>query len=163
MTVLRIGGILSDLFGVNGRRVLDDGLVAEHSPRCILAGLTSHVRARLAPLAKALAATLDPLALFALQIQLQAVARADAGLATLEIRIQAALADYQRPLWLLQTIPGIDRGSACTILVEIGPCWRARGSDQYVQLDILITSRGSLTVLTWVPFARRATWGRGPA
>ena len=63
---LRIGGILSDLFGVNGRRVLDDGLVAEHSPRCILAGLTSHVRARLAPLAKALAATLDPLALFAL-------------------------------------------------------------------------------------------------
>ena len=39
---LRIGGILSDLFGVNGRRVLD-GLVAEHSPRRILAGLTSHV------------------------------------------------------------------------------------------------------------------------
>ena len=65
---LRIGGVLSDLFGVNGRRVLD-GLVAEHSPRRILAGLTSHVRAKLAPLAKALAATLDPLALFALQIQ----------------------------------------------------------------------------------------------
>ena len=31
------------------------------------------------------------------------------------------MADYQRPLRLLQTIPGIDLGSACTILVEIGP------------------------------------------
>ena len=58
----RLGGVLSDIFGVNGRRVLD-GLVAEHSPQCILAGLTGHVRTKLAPLARALAATLDPLAL----------------------------------------------------------------------------------------------------
>lgn len=39
---------------------------------------------QLAPLAKALAVTLDPLALFALQIQLEAVDRADAALATLD-------------------------------------------------------------------------------
>ena len=32
---LRLGGVLSDIFGVNGRRVLD-GLVAERTPRCIL-------------------------------------------------------------------------------------------------------------------------------
>ena len=117
---LRLGGVLSDIFGVNGRRVLN-GLVAERSPRCILAGLTSHVRAKLAPLSKALAATLDPLALFALQMQVEAVDRADAALAALDTRIQTALADYQRPLRLLQTIPGIDLGSASTILVEIGP------------------------------------------
>ncbi len=117
---LRLGGILSDIFGVNGRRVLD-GLVAERSPRCILAGLTGHVQAKLAPLAQALAATLDPLALFRLQMQVEAVDRADAALAALDTRIRTALADYQRPLRLLQTIPGIDLGSACTILVEIGP------------------------------------------
>ena len=117
---LRLGGILSDIFGVNGRRVLD-GLVAERSPQCILAGLTGHVRTKLAPLAKALAATLDPLALFALQIQVEAVDRADAALAVVDTRIQDALADHQRPLRLLQTIPGIDIGSATTILVEIGP------------------------------------------
>ena len=50
---LRLGGVLSDICGVNGRRVLD-GLVAERSPRCILAGLTSHMQAKLATLAKAL-------------------------------------------------------------------------------------------------------------
>ena len=105
---------MSDIFGVNGRRVLD-GLVAERSPRCILTGLTGHVQAKLAPLAQALAATLDPLALFTLQMQVEAIDRADAALAALDRRIQTALADCQRPLRLLQTIPGIDLGSASRI------------------------------------------------
>ena len=117
---LRLGGVLSDIFGVNGRRVLD-GLVDEQPPHRILAGLTSHVQAKMLPLAKALAATLDPLALFALQMQLEAVDRANAALSALDTRIRAAMADHQRPLRLLQTIPGIDLNSACTILVEIGP------------------------------------------
>ena len=117
---LRLGGILSDIFGVNGRRVLD-GLVAGRQPRHILAELTGHVQSKLEPLARALAATLDPLALLTLRMQLEAVDRADAVLAELDMRIQAELADYQRPLQLLQTIPGIDLCSAATILVEIGP------------------------------------------
>ena len=85
----------------------------------ILAGLTCHVQAKLEPLARVLAATLDPLVLLTLQVE--AVDRADAAIVALDTRIRDALADYQRPLRLLQTIPGIDRGSACTILVEIGP------------------------------------------
>ena len=117
---LRLGGVLSDIFGVNGRRILD-GLVAGHSPRHILANLTHHVAAKLTPLTQALAATLDPLALFVLQIQMEAVDRADTALEALDKRIRTVLADYQRSLRLLQTIPGIDYGSACTILAEIGP------------------------------------------
>ena len=116
---LRLGGILSDIFGVNGRRILD-GLVAGQPPDRILAGLT-HVQAKLEPLAQALAATLDPLALLKLQMQLDALDRAAAALSVLDTRIRTELADYQRPLRLLQTIPGIDLGSACTILAEIGP------------------------------------------
>ena len=87
----------------------------------ILAHLTHHVAAKLAPLAQALAATLDPLALFALRMQMEAVDRVDSALVELDERIRTVLADYQRSLRLLQTIPGIDYGSACTILAEIGP------------------------------------------
>ena len=79
------------------------------------------MQAKLEPLAQALAATLDPLALLKLQMQIEALDRADAAIAVLDTRIRTELADYQRPLRLLQTIPGIDCGSACTILVEIGP------------------------------------------
>lgn len=117
---LRLGGILSDIFGVNGRRILD-GLVAGHPPGVILAGLTSHVAAKLEPLAQTLAATLDPLALFKLKMQLEALDQADAALTTLDKRIRTEMAEHQRPLRLLQTIPGIDAGSACIILAEIGP------------------------------------------
>ena len=117
---LRLGGILSDIFGVNGRHILA-GLVAGHPPRVILAGLTSHVAAKLEPLAQALAATLDPLALLKLKMQLEALDHADAALAALDKRIQTEMAEHQRPLRLLQTIPGIDAGSACIILAEMGP------------------------------------------
>ena len=117
---LRLGGVLSDIFGVNGRRILD-GLVAGHSPRYILANLTHHVAAKLTPLTQALAATLDPLALFTLSIQMEAVDRVDSALMALDRSVRSVLADYQRALRLLQTIPGIDYGSACTILAEIGP------------------------------------------
>ena len=117
---LRIGGILSDIFGVNGRRILD-GLVAGDPPHVILTGLTNHVRAKLEPLARALAATLDPTALVLLKMQIADVDRTDTALAALDTHIRGELADYQRPLTLLQTIPGIDFGSACTILAEVGP------------------------------------------
>ena len=80
---LRLGGILSDIFGVNGRRLLD-GLVAGHPTTSILADLTRHVQAKLEPLTQALAATLDPLALLALQMQVAAVDRTNAALAALD-------------------------------------------------------------------------------
>ena len=117
---LRLGGILSDIFGVNGRRILD-GLAAGQPPRVILAGLTNHVAAKLEPPARTLTAALDPLALLKLKMQLEALDRADAALAALDNRIQTEMAECQRPLRLLQTIPGIDVGSACIIPAEIGP------------------------------------------
>ena len=52
---LRIGGLLSDLFGVNGRRILE-GLAAGRAPDDILAGLSGHVQPRLAALGDALSA-----------------------------------------------------------------------------------------------------------
>ncbi|MYH30695.1 MAG: IS110 family transposase [Acidobacteria bacterium] len=117
---LRLGGVLSDIFGMNGRRILD-GLAAGRPARRILADVTGHIRGKLELLTRTLAATLDPVALVTLQMQLEAVDRTAAAVAALDGRIQAALADYRRPLLLLQTIPGIDLRSAAAILVEIGP------------------------------------------
>ena len=107
-------------FGLNGRRILD-GLVARQPPNRIVDGLTIHVQAKLEPLARALAATLDPVALLRLRMRLNALDRADAAIAVLDTHIRTELADYQPLLQLLQAIRGIDAGSACTILVEIGP------------------------------------------
>ena len=67
---LHVGGVLSDLFGVNGRRILD-GLVSGLDAERILAGLTAHVRGKLDRLARALEAELDPHSLWRLQGLLQ--------------------------------------------------------------------------------------------
>ena len=98
---LRLGGILSDIFGVNGRHILD-GLVVGHPPDRILAGLTNHVHAKLKPLAEALAAALDPLALIKLKMQIEALDRADAAIAELDTRIRTELVEYRVPTRFVQ-------------------------------------------------------------
>lgn len=116
----RVGGILSDLFGVNGRRILD-GLVAGLSPQTILANLSGHVRARRASLGDALSAPLPPHARFILQDQLAAFEQADARLVAYQAFIRQQLTPYQPQLDLLMTLPGIDHTAACAILIELGP------------------------------------------
>ena len=54
---VRVGAVLSDIFGTNGRRVLD-GLVSRLDPKDILASLSWHVRRKLDQLGDALNLTL---------------------------------------------------------------------------------------------------------
>ena len=117
---LRIGGLLSDLFGVNGRRILE-GLAAGRAPDDILAGLSGHVRPRLAALGDALSAPLRPHARFVLQDQLAAFGQAETRIADYDAFIAQQLTPYQQQLDLLMTLPGIDHGAARAILIELGP------------------------------------------
>ena len=50
---------------------------------------------------KQLAATLNPLALFTRQMQMEAADRADTALTDVDRRIRTTLSDHQRPLRLL--------------------------------------------------------------
>ena len=47
-------------------------------------------------------------------------------------RLQAGLAEYEDQLRLLEPVPGIDRGSACAIVVELGPDLSAFPSPRHV-------------------------------
>ena len=117
---LRLGGALSDIFGRNGRKILD-GLVAGCDQAAILASLSGHVQHKLELLEQVLAARLDPHALWKLRDLLRAHAAASASIAELDARLAAGLAGMAAQVRLLETVPGIDRGSACAILVELGP------------------------------------------
>ena len=117
---LRVGGILSDLLGVNGRRILD-GLVAGQAPEDILATLSGHVRVHRDALGDALNAPLRPQARFVLEDQLAAFENAAARIADYDAVIRDHLAPYQPQIDLLMTLPGIDQSSAGAILIELGP------------------------------------------
>ena len=117
---LRIGGILSDLFGVNGLRLLD-GLLAGQPKADLLASLSHPVRRHLGSLHDALSARLDSYGRFLLRDQLRAFHDASARLAHYDRRLEDGLAEFRDRIQLLMTIPGIDRARARAILVELGP------------------------------------------
>ena len=114
-------GILSDAFGVNGRRILD-GLRDGLGRGAILDSLTRHVRTKMEDPGDA--PTLEPGATdrFILDglleehttCRLHRVKEADT-------RIGKALAPWMDRIRLLTAIPGIDIASACAIFVGIGP------------------------------------------
>lgn len=117
---VRVGGILSDLFGANGLRILE-GLAAGRARAEILEGLSHHVRRHAERLCDALSAELGPDGRFLLHDQLRAFHQVNNRLAEYDRRLGDGLAGYRDRIDLLMTIPGIDRASAAAILVELGP------------------------------------------
>ena len=117
---LRLGGALTDIFGLNGRKILA-GLAAGRSKAAIRASLSGHVRRKRDLLEQVLEARLDPHAVWKLRDLLRAHDAASVSIAELDARLEAGLAEMGEQVRLLETVPGIDRGSACAILVELGP------------------------------------------
>lgn len=117
---LRLGGLLSDIFGRNGRIILD-GLAAGRTAEGILEGLTWHVRSKLGALARALEAELDALSLWRLGEDLEGHDQASRRIQELDRKVESAFNGQQRQLNLLETVPGIKRASARAILAELGP------------------------------------------
>ena len=128
---VRLGGALTDIFGRNGRRILD-GLAEGRSADAILASLTGHVRPKRALLERVLEADLDAHGVWKLRDLLAAHDRANASIAELDRRLQHGLGKHEEQVRLLETVPGIDRGSACAILVELGPDQSAFASPRHV-------------------------------
>ena len=116
----RIGGVITDIFGMNGRRILD-GLVDGLGRDAILGRLSNHVRSKLDRLGDALTAELGAAGRAVLADLLHQHDALDRRLAALDRLIAEALAPHAGGLHLLQTIPGIDADSAAAILAETGP------------------------------------------
>lgn len=116
---VRIGAVLSDIFGTNGRRVLD-GLVNRLHPHDILASLSGHVRRKLDRIGDALSLTLPETERRLLADLLAEHDSLCQRVGTFDRHIDEALAPHAEQRRLLETLPGVDRTAACAILSEIG-------------------------------------------
>ena len=117
---VRVGVALTDIFGRNGRRILD-GLVNGEDPQQILDSLTAHVRSKRATVAHILEAKLDPQSLWLLNDMLAAADAVSRRIQHAGDLLEAGLAPHERSLRLLETLPGVGCDSACEILIETGP------------------------------------------
>ncbi len=126
---VRIGGILSDIFGTNGRTLLD-GLAAGTAREVLLASLTRHVAHKLEGLGEALRLNLSPNDRFMLGDLLKEHDAIGTRIDAYTRQIDEQMTPWEAPLRLLTTIPGVDRHSARTILIELGPDIDAFGSKE---------------------------------
>ena len=124
---VRIGGVLSDVFGANGRRIVD-GLARGLDHDAILASLSHHVVHKLERLGDALRLSLSEVERLILRDLLCEHDALYERIRELDHNIDAGLAPWRERVVLLQTIPGIDRCSACAVLAEIGPDLKAFGN-----------------------------------
>ena len=125
---LRIGGILTDLFGLSGRNLLD-GLVAGRDPEQMMAGVKGKARKKIPALLDALGEGLDEGAK-PLVVLLRGMSdEVERSLADLERRVlDTVQRDYERPWTLLQTLPGTGPLAAATLLAEVGDDMDAFGT-----------------------------------
>ena len=117
---VRVGGVLSDVFGRNGRRILD-GLVRGLNPETILASLSHHVAHKLARLGDALSLELsavERLILYDLLREHDALLdRVD----ELDRDIDSSLDPFRSASRCSRLFPGSTGPRACAILAEVGP------------------------------------------
>ena len=115
---IRIGGVLSDVFGVNGMRILN-GVIDGEPREKIVASLSRHVANKRDTLEEALACDLSPYGRQILSDLLDCHDHASQKIAHYDKLIREGLDGFEKQLLLLQTIPGIDKESASAI--ELGP------------------------------------------
>jgi transposase len=117
---IKLAAVASDIMGVSGRAILA-ALIAGHTDPHTLAELAKgRLRAKREPLAKALEGRVKPHHRFVLTELLCQIDGLDDTIARFDAQIQAICGPFEEAVGLLDTIPGIARHTAETIVAEIG-------------------------------------------
>jgi transposase len=117
---LKLATVMSDVMGVSGRAMLQ-ALVAGTTDAAVLADLArGRLRAKLPQLREALRGRFRPHHALLLGHMLSKLEFLEEMIATLTADIDERLAPFEATLARLDTIPGVDRRGATSILVETG-------------------------------------------
>ena len=119
---IKLGSVLSDVFGVSGQRMLH-ALVDQ--PTIDVEQVTALAHWRLQPkieeVKKALEGRITAHHRFMIELSLDHMQYVEKQILRLDEEIDRHLAPYQKQMELLQTIPGIAKTASEEVLAEIGP------------------------------------------
>jgi transposase len=117
---IKLASVASNVFGVSGRLMLQALIDGVATPAAMAALAQGRLRKKVAQLEQALEGRLDEHHRFLLQLQLRRLDAVDADLASLDARIDEALAPHRAQCEVLQQIPGVSRVVAAVIVAELG-------------------------------------------
>jgi len=117
---IKLAGVVSDVLGASGRDMLAALAAGEDDP-AVLAGLARGVlRKKVERLGQALEGRVQAHHRVLIRTSLAHITFLEGSIATLDAELEHALAPFAAQMALLQTIPGIERIAAATIIAEIG-------------------------------------------
>jgi transposase len=117
---VKVSSVLTDLLGASGRAIID-GLIAGECDPVVLAGRAKgRLRARMPELVDALDGRFTEHHAFLCRQHLRLIDEITGLIEELTERIRGAMCPWERLVGLLQTIPGVGRATAETIVAETG-------------------------------------------
>ena len=117
---IKLGTVVSELFGKNSRRILAALVAGETDPVRLVALTDRRLKASREQLAAALEGRFTPHHGFLVGEHLTMIDVIAQRIAIFEARIDALLAPFHQLVTALTKIPGVQKRSACAILAEIG-------------------------------------------
>jgi transposase len=117
---LKLGSVLSDILGKTGQRILGALVQGETYPATLTALADDRVRATPETLAAALQGLIGAHQPLMLRLQLEHVAFLDRQIEAWSDEMGARLSHEEDALTRLETIPGVGRRTAETIVAEVG-------------------------------------------
>ncbi|MBM4440143.1 MAG: IS110 family transposase [Candidatus Rokubacteria bacterium] len=117
---LKLSCVVTDIMGKTGRAILDALSMGIDDPDRLAGYAQGNLRKKQAELRQALRGGLTPHYAFLLRQHLSLIDALDAHIATVDGRIETAMAPFAAEAALLRTIPGVATRSAEAILAETG-------------------------------------------
>jgi transposase len=117
---LKLTGVISDVVGVSGRRLLEALIAGETDPERLVELTTGRLKAPRSQLVEALRGSVRQHHRFLLRLHLAQVDALRASVRQVEERLGETLLPFQERAALLMTIPGIRETAAQVIVAEIG-------------------------------------------
>ena len=117
---IKLTCVVSDLFGVTGRKILEEIIKGEKDPVKLSRNAKGSLVKKQGELADSLRGVVGPHQQVMLKYQLRHIDELSAMISEVESEIDERMSSVQREIELLDTIPGIGKRTAQLIIAEIG-------------------------------------------
>jgi transposase len=117
---LKLSSVASDVLGVSGRRMLEAIIAGQDNPEQLAQLARGRLRSKVADLAQALSGRVRDHHRFLLAEYLDEWEALGQRIQRIEAEIDQQIRPFEPAVALWQTIPGVDRVTACHLVAEIG-------------------------------------------
>jgi transposase len=118
---IKLSSVASDIVGVSGRTILRAMIAGERDPEILADLAKGRLRAKIQALKEALEGRLTEHHQFLLGTLMDQLAQLEGNIQKVQDRIDQEMQGVEEQIKLLDTIPGVNRLLAQTLLAEVGP------------------------------------------